>query len=162
MRMATIDPSEYLSGRLNEQIDYHDRKAASSQRAYRRLVTISVVSASLTPLLLAFELLYSPPRLDNPIQLAVVIVPIVVATITAISTVWLSAFKYKESWVEHRLACEALRREETLFKFRAAPYAGAADPCALLVERAEAVMDGDTGTWRSSLENGSDATKDVS
>ena len=159
MEPMSIDGGEYLSGRLSEQIEYHDRKAMRSQRAYRRLLVVSVVTTSLTPLLLAFEMLYSPPPLNDPTQLAVEILPVIMATIAAVSTITLSAFKYKESWIEHRIACEALRREEALYKSRVGPYAHVLDPYAVLVERSEAIMDGDTGTWRGLFESGADPTK---
>ncbi len=158
MGATSGDASEYLSGRLCEQIEYHDRKALSCQRAYRKLLVISVVATSLTPLLLAFEMLYSPPPLDDPVQLSVEVLPVVVAAIAAVSTISLSAFKYKESWVEHRIACEALRREEALFKSRVGPYADVPDPSAVLVERAEAIMDGETGAWRGLIESRADPT----
>ena len=158
MAPTSIEGNEYLSGRLCEQIEYHDRKAVSSQHAYRKLLVVSVVTTSLTPLLLAFEMLYSPPPLDDPVQLVVEVLPVLVATIAAVSTISLSAFKYKESWIEHRIACEALRREEALFRSRVGPYAHVPDPDALLVERAETIMDGETGSWRGLIESSADPT----
>jgi hypothetical protein len=149
---------DYLNGRLVEQIDYHDRKAVRSQRAYRKLLVVSVVTTSLTPLLLALEMLYSPPPLNEPGQLIVEVLPVIVATVAAVSTISLSAFKYKESWIEHRSACEALRREQALYQSRVGPYDTAAAPEALLVERAEAIMEGDTSVWRDLFETGRDAT----
>lgn len=162
MEVASTEGGEYLSGRLAEQIDYHDRKASSSQRAYRKLIVVSVVTTGLTPLLLALEMLYSPPPLDSPTQLAVEVLPVLMATVAAISTISLSAFKFKETWIEHRIACEALRREAMLYKYKVGVYADAADPCALLVERAETIMDGDTRSWRGFVEDGAGSTHGAS
>jgi len=159
MEATRNEGDDYLGGRLREQIEYHDGKAVRSQRAYRKLLVVSVTTTSLTPLFLALEMLYSPPPLDEPMQLAVEVLPVVMATIAAVSTISLSAFKYRESWIEHRIACEALRREESLYRARVGPYAHVTDPYAVLVERSEAIMDGETGTWRDLFEHGADPTR---
>ncbi|MBN2404476.1 MAG: DUF4231 domain-containing protein [Coriobacteriia bacterium] len=139
----------YVSDRLQDQITYHDASAVRAQRAFRRLAIISIAATALTPLLLASEMVFSPPPTDEPLQMVVEILPIVISVIAAAATISLSAFKYKDTWIAHRMACESLRREMQLHSFGAGPYAMATDPDALLVERAEVIMsEGDTA-WQS-------------
>ncbi len=147
--MNTPGAEEYLQNRLAGQIDYHNRKAAASKRSYRRLVILSVAATSLTPLLLAVEMIYSPPPRDDVVQLLVEILPIAVAVIGAIATLLLAAFRHKEEWSLHRMTCESLEREAQLFRFSSGPYAGITDPAAVLVQRCESLMGSENVTWKN-------------
>ena len=146
--MVASDVDSYLSERVQDQINYHDRKALESQRRFRRLATLSITASSLTPLLIALEIIISPPALDEPLEVAFKILPVAVAVLAAIATVSLAAFKHKESWIAHRSACEALRREVHLFRYGAGPYAAAKDPSALFVARAETLMESEGREWK--------------
>jgi hypothetical protein len=146
--MAASDVDSYLSERVEGQINYHDQRALESQRRFRRLAMLSIGASSLTPLLIALDIVVAPPSLDEPLQVVFKILPIAVAVVAAIATVSLSAFKHKESWIAHRSACEALRREVHLFRYGAGSYAEARDPRALFVERAESLMDSERREWK--------------
>jgi hypothetical protein len=146
--MSAVSAEEYVQERLNSQIAYHDRKAMESQRQYRRLVILSIGATALTPLLLSLEMIFSPPPVDEPLQMVVEILPIVVSVIAAAATISLSAFKHKDAWVTHRMTCESLQREMHLYRYGAGPYADAADTDALLVSRSEAIMDSENTMWK--------------
>lgn len=159
--MSTANAEMYLDERLGPQIAYHDQKAMKSQRSYRRLVALSIGATALMPLLLSLEMIFSPPPVDEPIQMAVEILPIIISVIAAAATISLSAFKHKDIWVTHRLTCEALRREVHLYRFAAGQYADAADPGALLVQRSEAIMDSENALWKDTQESASTAPEDM-
>jgi len=146
--MAESDIEKYLSGRIEDQISYHGRKAAESQRRFRRLAVLTIGATALTPLLLAIARVFAPDTDETPLQIVLGILPIVVSVVAAIATVSLSAFKHKEAWIAHRSVCEALRREEQLFRHCAGPYARAKDPQVLFVERAEALMEAEGKEWQ--------------
>jgi hypothetical protein len=146
--MVASDADLYLKERVEKQIEYHARKAAENHRGFRRLALLSIGATSLTPLLLALSMTFSPPSLDDPLNVVFGILPIVVAVVAAVATASLSAFKHKESWITHRTVCEALRREAYLYRFSAGPYAQAADAPALFVERAEALMESEGEEWK--------------
>jgi len=149
--LNTLNAEEYLRDRLAVQIDYHNQKAVASKRSYRRLMLLSVVATSLTPLLLALEMIYSPPPRNDPLQLVFEILPIAVALLGAAATITLAAFRQKDIWALHRMTCESLEREVQLFRYHAGPYAGVASPEALLVQRAEMIMGSENETWRNLL-----------
>jgi len=109
---------------------------------------LSITASSLTPLLIALEIIISPPALDKPAEVIFQILPVVAAVLAAIATVSLAAFKHRESWVTHRSACELLKREVQLFRYGAGPYAEAANASAVLVERAEALMESEGREWK--------------
>jgi hypothetical protein len=146
--MVASDVDSYLSERVEGQINYHDQKALESRRRFRRLAMLSIGMSSLTPLLIALDIIIAPPSLDEPLEVVFKILPVIAAVVAAVATVSLSAFKHKESWITHRSACEALRREVHLFRYGAGPYAEAKDPRALFVERAETLMDSERKEWK--------------
>jgi len=51
------------------------------------------------------------------------------------------------NWTSYRSTCEALKYEKYLYLAKAAPYAGAIDPHALLAERVESLMSQETAKW---------------
>jgi hypothetical protein len=57
-------------------------------------------------------------------------------------------FKFHDSWLGYRSACEDLQRERYLFASRAGPYRGSPDPEPLLAERVESVMSREHDAWR--------------
>src|SRR3990172_8588149 len=149
--LNTLSAEEYVRDRLAVQISYHNQKAVASKHAYRRLLVLSVTATSLTPLLLALEMIYSPPPHDDPVQLIFEILPIAVAVLAAAATITLAAFRQKDVWALHRMTCESLEREVQLFRYRAGPYAGVAAPVAVLVQRAETIMESENETWQNLL-----------
>jgi hypothetical protein len=148
MPVDATNAEDYPQNRLAGQIDYHNRKAMASKRSYRRLMVLSVAATSLTPLLLAIEMIYSPPRRDDHVELLVVILPIAIAVVGAVATLLLAAFRHKDVWALHRMTCESLEREAQLFRFGAGPYAGVKHPAALLVQRCESIMGSENVTWK--------------
>jgi hypothetical protein len=146
--MVASDIDSYLNQRVEDQIAYHSQKAGENRRRFNRLAALSIGAASLTPLLLALSMTFSPPSLDKPLHVVLAIVPVAVSVLAAVATVSLSAFKSKELWISHRTTCEALRREAHLFRFNAGPYAQAKDAGALFVERAETLMESEGREWR--------------
>ena len=146
--MVAMDTDAYVKDRVEKQIEYHARKAAENRSRFRRLATLSIIATSLTPLLLALSMTFSPPSLEKPVKVVFGILPIVVSVIGAVATASLSAFKHRESWITHRTVCEALRRETYLFRFGAGPYAEAQDAPTLFVERAETIMESEAREWQ--------------
>lgn len=146
--MAVSDAGVYLEERVEKQISYHAQKAAESRRRFRRLAAASTAATALTPLLIALDLAFSPPSREEPLQMVLGILPVAVAVVAAVATASLSVFKHRETWVAHRSVCEALKREAYLFRFSAGPYAQAKDAPALLVERAEALMESEGREWK--------------
>ncbi len=151
--MGASDVGLYLTERVEGQIKYHGRKAVQHRRRFRRLAALSIGATALTPVLLVLDIIFSPPPLDHPSEVIFRILPAAVAMVAAIATVSLSAFKNKESWITHRLTCEALQREVHLFRYSAGPYAGIADPAALFVERAETLMESESREWKQVAES---------
>src|SRR5262245_55034098 len=111
--------------RLDQRIEWYDRHAAYNQRAYKVLKLIVIVTAALIPFLSGTEG-FKPPWLVG--ALGVVI---------AVAEVIQQLNQHHVNWTSYRSTCEALKYEKYLYLAKAAPYAGAIDPHALLAERVE-------------------------
>jgi hypothetical protein len=159
--MGAPEDDAYLKERVEKQIEYHARMAAENRRRFRRLATLSMAATTLTPLLVAIDIILSPPTRHEPVQLVFGVLPIMVGVVAAVATASLSMFKHKEGWLLHRSICEALRRECYLFRNSAGRYAGSTDPHALFVTRAEELMEAEGKQWEHLHMGPSAATRDI-
>ncbi len=60
--------------------------------------------------------------------------------------------QYQQNWTSYRSTCEQLKHEQYLFLARAGPYAGVADPEAVLAGRVESLVSQEHATWVSGRE----------
>ena len=60
--------------------------------------------------------------------------------------------QYQQNWTTYRSTCEALRHEKFAYLAKASPYAGSADPYALLAERVESLVSQEHAKWSASQE----------
>jgi hypothetical protein len=60
--------------------------------------------------------------------------------------------QYQQNWITYRSTAEALKHEKFLYLARAAHYASAAKPQALLAERVEALVSQEHTRWVSARE----------
>ena len=58
--------------------------------------------------------------------------------------------QYQQNWTAYRSTCESLKHEKYVFLAKASPYAGVADPRALLAERVESLVSQEHAKWASS------------
>ena len=134
-----LSQREYLSERLEDQIDWYDRKSVWNQRWFKRLRAVEIVAAALIPFLTAIP--------DAATMRYVVGGLGVVITVVASM---LALHQFQERWAEYRAACESLKMERYLFLTGTEPYAGT-DAFPTLVRRAEALISKETASWAQSL-----------
>jgi len=121
--------------RLDQRIEWYDRHAAYNQRAYKVLKLIVIVTAALIPFLSGTDG-FKPPWLVGALG-------VVIAVAEGIQQL----NQHHVNWTSYRSTCEALKHEKYLYLAKAAPYAGATDAHALLVERVESLMSQETAKW---------------
>lgn len=134
-----ISQDDYFSERLDNQIDWYDKKSIQSQRWFKRLQVIVIVSSATIPFLSGYmseETLY--------LKIAIGLLGLLIAAITAV----LGLYQFQENWLEYRTTCETLRHEKYLFLAKAAPY-NEEDPFLLLVERVEGLISKENTNWQS-------------
>ncbi|MCX6597650.1 MAG: DUF4231 domain-containing protein [Acidobacteria bacterium] len=137
-------PANPTLERLNDQINWYDKKSGTSQSWYKCLKALTMVSAVLIPLASTAE----GWRLVSGF-LGVVIV---------LAEGFQQLNQFHINWIAYRTACESLKRERHLFLAQAGPYATVEKPTTLLAERMEGLLAQENDKWVSTqLEAGKKA-----
>ena len=129
-----VDPT---MERLEDQIGWYAQKSVANQRYYKRIKVVEISAAALIPFLSAFI----PARM-------IWVTGGLGALITVLEGM-LQLNQYQQNWIAYRSTCESLKHEKYVYLGKAAPYAGAADPHALLAERIESLVSQEHAKWAS-------------
>ncbi len=129
--------------RLEDQIDWYDKKSLHSQRRFKLLKATQLFAAALIPALAPLD-----------------VYPAILAALGALIIV-LEGFQqlnqYQQNWSSYRSTCESLKHEKFLFLAEAGPYAQAQRPRALLADRIEGLISQEHAKWVSAREDSSRA-----
>jgi hypothetical protein len=139
---------EPLLERLQGQIDWYDRKAKSSQRAYK-VSKISIVAlAILIPVLAEYGHI---PHFEGSPAFLVGVAAGAIVLLEGLQVV----NKWQENWILYRATCEGLRNEQHLYADKAGPYAGLKADAAqrLLAERTSSLVMAEHGKWAKAHEH---------
>ena len=132
------DPkSDPIFNRLEDQIDWYDRKSRSAQRIFKRIKVIEILAAAAIPFLAALTFPYDK---------------LVTAGLGVLITVLeglLHLNQYQQIWSNYRSTCEALKHEKFVCLAGAGPYTTAPDRRALLAERIESTVSQEHAQWAS-------------
>lgn len=123
--------------RLEDQINWYDRKSRSAQRIFKRIKVVEILAAALIPLLAALSF-----REDKLVTAGLGVL------ITVLEGV-LHLNQYQQNWSNYRSTCEALKHEKFVYLAGAGPYRSAPDPHALLAERIESTVSQEHAQWAS-------------
>jgi hypothetical protein len=131
--------------RLDDQIDWYDKKSSSNQQTYRVLKITVLIAAALLPLLSALPLPLTPPAVPNWVLGAIGAIIAIIEGLQQLN-------QYHANWIAYRSTCESLKHEKYLYLAKAGPYAAAAEPHALLAERIESLVSQEHAKWASAQE----------
>jgi len=123
--------------RLEDQIKWYDRKSRSAQHIYKRVKIVEIFAAAVIPLLAG--------RTFPHDKLVIAGLGVLITVLEGI----LHLNQYQQLWTTYRSTCEALKHEKYVYLGKAGPYAGAADPHALLAERIESLVSQEHAQWSS-------------
>ena len=132
--LTSNDP---IFARLEDQIDWYDRKSRSAQRIFKRMKIVEILAAALIPFLAAL-----PFPNDKLITAGLGVLITVLEGILHLN-------QYQQLWNTYRSTCEALKHEKYTYLCNAGPYAGVADPRAMLAERVESLVSQEHAQWSS-------------
>ena len=137
--LDSLGPSEYLAQRVEDQIDWYDKKSGVNQRWFKRLRVVEIVAAALIPFLTAAPDMWAMKYVIGGLGVFIT----VVAGILAL-------FQFQERWTDYRATAESLKKERFLFLTRAEPYA-AGDIFSTFVQRIEALLSKENTDWSQSF-----------
>jgi len=130
MATAPVNPTMQ---RLQEQIDWYDRKSNFNQRAFKWLKGIEITAAALVPFAAGVKL--------DPIYTGGLGVLITLLE----GSQHLNQFQH--NWIVYRSTCEALKHEKYLHAAKAGPYKDIESPDSLLAERVESLISQEHAKW---------------
>jgi hypothetical protein len=136
-KIESVLGSDPITDRLEDQIEWYDRKSRSAQRIYKRIKIVEILSAAMIPLLAGLSFPHDK---------------IVTAGLGVLITILegiLHLNQYQQLWSTYRSTCEALKHEKYAYLGKAGPYTGAADPHVLLAERIESLVSQEHAQWSS-------------
>ena len=137
-----MTPEEYIKGRLDDQIQWYDRKSIASQRWYKRLRLIEIILASTIPFLVG----YITPEFPK-MKFAVGVGSVLIAVISGI----LALQKFQENWIEYRTTCETLKHHKYRYLTGVEPYSGD-DAFQRLVDNVEGLISRENTNWAEYLQ----------
>jgi Protein of unknown function (DUF4231) len=123
--------------RLEDQIDWYDKKSQYAQTWFKRLKIIQLVTAGIIPLLGIFSIPYS-----DKITALLGLVILIVEGLQQLN-------QYQTNWISYRSTCEALRHEKFLFLAGAGPYSKEEQKLPLLADRIEGLISQEHAKWLS-------------
>ena len=129
--------SDPIYARLEDQIDWYDRKSRAAQRTFKRIKVAEILAAAIIPFLAGIT--FSQDKL-------------VIAGLGVMITIlegFLHLNQYQQLWGTYRSTCESLKHEKYVYLAKAAPYASASDPHAMLAERVESLVSQEHAQWNS-------------
>ena len=135
--MSEADPTLQ---RLEEQINWYDRKSNYNQQVYKGLKVIEIVAAALVPLAAGLHL---PAVVTGSLG-------VLIAVLEGL----LQLNQYQHNWISYRSTCETLKHEKFLYLATAGPYSTAATAHALLAERIESLVSQEHAKWTTGKEEG--------
>jgi len=130
--MTEADPT---LERLEDQINWYDRKSCYNQRTYKSLKVIEIVAAALVPLSSG---LHVPAALTGSLG-------VLIAVLEGL----LQLNQYHQNGITYRSTCESLKHEKYLYLAKAGPYASQ-DPAVAhtrLAERIESLVSQEQAKW---------------
>ncbi len=132
-----MDKDKYLQERLDDQIEWYDKKSKVNQKWFKLLKIMEISSAALIPFIISFIT-------DSSIILKIIAgsLGILVVIISGI----IGLYKFQENWIEYRTTCETLKHEKYLFLIKSNPY-NIDNPLPLLVQRAESIISKENTYW---------------
>lgn len=135
-----MKPDEYIQERLQDQIDWYDKKSIENQLTFKRLRKAEIFAAALIPFLSG--LTASIGSLLIPGSIATGLLGVAVTIFASI----LALGQHQENWIEYRTTCESLKKEKFMFQTGVEPY-NRDEAFTLLVRRVETLVSKENTNW---------------
>lgn len=136
----SMNPKEYMEKRLDNQIDWFDKKSSANQKKYKRLkkaetfLTLSLPVVGLSPF---WDYSYTKFFL------------VFIGAVSAYLGCWSHIETYYELWYKYRTTCELLIREKNLYQTHTGIYENSPNQFHLLVSHVENILSTVDNQWNA-------------
>ena len=137
-----MTPEEYLKDRVENQIDWYDRKSLNNKKWFYLLQIIVLAMSAAVPVVSILSIVFE----NMWIRLCIAILG---ATVT-ISAGIISICQFRKNWIEYRATAESLKHEKFMFKTKTGPYSKS-DAFPVFVERIEVLVSRENTDWKQHL-----------
>ncbi len=127
---------EYLSERLEDQINWYDTKSQFNQKWFKRMRMVEIVCAAFIPLLSGLS------SSINHSEWIIGILGVAIAVAASAS----GMYKFQENWIQYRTSSETLKHEKYLYVTNSTPYIGD-NRFEMLVTRIESLISKENSNW---------------
>lgn len=131
------DELNYFRTRLDDQINWYDVKSVKDQKNFKKMKLVIILSSSLIPFLVAFNI--------NNIYMRICIG--ILGLSAAILESIINLNKYNENWIEYRSRCETLKHEKYMFLYKTGVYEEHENRFKFFVERIETIISQENINW---------------
>lgn len=136
-----MQANEYIKNRLDDQINWYDKKSATQKKWYylSKLITL-ICTASIPVISVAFRH-----------QSFTVVITASIAAIATVTEGILTLTKWHEKWIAYRSNAEALKHEKFSYLTSSGPYSDMSEEERLhtLVDRTENIISNENTNWAS-------------
>ena len=98
----SLDEKEYISNRVDKQIEWYDTKSIRAQKMYKIFTFIILVSSAIIPFIANLTI--------SSFYIKVFVS--ILGVLGTISQGVINVNKYNENWIEYRTICESLKKEK--------------------------------------------------
>ena len=130
---------EYITSRVDDQINWYDKKSVDCQKKYKTTQTIEIILAALIPLLSSYAIDCA----------AIAFIIGMLGSAIAIIESLTKLYKWHENWIEYRSTCELLRFQKNLFLTKSAPYNTESESLEnIFVRNIENIISSENNKWK--------------
>jgi hypothetical protein len=137
----------YLTDRLESQIDWYDKKSSWHQSWHKKLRFLEILAVASIPFLTGYIT-------DAPPDMKIVVGGL--GVLIAVTSGVVALFKFQEHWLQYRTTAESLKHHKYLYLTKTAPYNGE-NAFNLLVESVEGLISKENSNWVSYVKEKSKA-----
>jgi hypothetical protein len=133
--VAAAGPDDPAVQRLDDQIEWYDRKSGENQRRFKLLKGVQLIAAATIPVAATLGA-------HSAVAATLGALIVVVEGVQQLN-------QYQQNWTLYRSNAEALKHEKFLFLASAGPYANQEDSRPLLADRIEGLISQEHAKWVS-------------
>lgn len=129
------DIDNYIINRLNQQINWYDKKSKKHQNWYKILKALEIT------------LSVSIPILSHILSTNFKITSVILSSGILLCEGMISLFNHQKNWIEYRKTSELLKQEKYMYLFKSGVYRDELYPNITLVERCETIISNENINW---------------